>query len=259
MTPKIRIICAFATYIGIIPISSIILSLVEPGLTFLRAFEFCVETSTFSVTGAVFPLTPLGKTVTIVLRFATLGTLSVIGYSALQHSLFQRVDRIAKEQIKNIRKKPINLFLSYRRSDTSGYSGRIYDRLSSFFGSEHVFMDLDKIVGGENFQTTINKYLDSCDAIVVIIGKNWIGNLNNEVRIQKKNDFVRYEIAKAIEKRISIFPVLVNSAQLPPVENIPPEISSLLNLQAIELTDSRWNYDVQKLIDAIENVRKRLI
>ena len=35
------------------------------------------------------------------------------------------------------------IFISYRRTDAGGYAGRLYDRLSSHFGADHTFIDVD--------------------------------------------------------------------------------------------------------------------
>ncbi len=40
------------------------------------------------------------------------------------------------------------IFISYRRDDSSGHAGRLYDRLSDHFGPDQVFMDLDTIKPG---------------------------------------------------------------------------------------------------------------
>ena len=37
------------------------------------------------------------------------------------------------------------IFLSYRRQESPGVAGRIYDRLCSHFGDDAVFMDVDSI------------------------------------------------------------------------------------------------------------------
>lgn len=163
--------------------------------------ETCELAESVKSDGAIVPMTIIGKIHALFFRIVIFGSLATIAYSALQASLFERVDRITREQLKSIREKPINLFLTYRRSDTTGYTGRIYDRLSAFFGNEHVFMDLDKISGGENFIEIIDKHLESCDAIIIIIGKNWLGKTNDGTKIHDENDFVRYEIAMALQKR----------------------------------------------------------
>jgi hypothetical protein len=47
------------------------------------------------------------------------------------------------------------IFISYRREDSSGYAGRLFDILSIHFGKENIYMDLDTIKGGDNFATVI--------------------------------------------------------------------------------------------------------
>ena len=37
------------------------------------------------------------------------------------------------------------IFISYRREDTAGYAGRLYDRLAAHFGPDRVFMDVEGI------------------------------------------------------------------------------------------------------------------
>ena len=35
------------------------------------------------------------------------------------------------------------IFISYRRDDSAGHAGRLYDRLEGHFGQGQVFMDVD--------------------------------------------------------------------------------------------------------------------
>jgi hypothetical protein len=41
------------------------------------------------------------------------------------------------------------VFISYRREDSGGFAGRIYDRLTSRLGRDGVFFDVDNIPPGE--------------------------------------------------------------------------------------------------------------
>ena len=67
-----------------------------------------------------------------------------------------------------------SIFINYRRDDSSGYAGRIYDRLSNYFSSDHVFMDIDQIEPGEDFHDVINEKLKSVQVAIVLIGKYWL-------------------------------------------------------------------------------------
>lgn len=63
------------------------------------------------------------------------------------------------------------IFISYRREETDAYAGRLYDRLSSRFGEERVFMDIDSIPLGDDFVDVITNKVESCDVLLALIGK----------------------------------------------------------------------------------------
>ena len=44
------------------------------------------------------------------------------------------------------------IFISYRRDDSGGYAGRIFDRLTTRLGHENVFYDVDAIPPGPRFR-----------------------------------------------------------------------------------------------------------
>jgi hypothetical protein len=66
------------------------------------------------------------------------------------------------------------VFISYRREDSAAYAGRLFDVLSTEFGQENTFMDVDDIKGGDNFVTVIDRNLDVSDALLAVIGSNWL-------------------------------------------------------------------------------------
>jgi hypothetical protein len=47
------------------------------------------------------------------------------------------------------------VFISYRRTDSAGYSGRVMDRLDRELGRDLVFMDVDAIPLGTNFSKVL--------------------------------------------------------------------------------------------------------
>jgi hypothetical protein len=49
----------------------------------------------------------------------------------------------------------MKVFISYRREDSAGHAGRLYDSLQSHFGADNVFMDLSDIDSGTNFVDVI--------------------------------------------------------------------------------------------------------
>src|SRR3954454_11999679 len=66
------------------------------------------------------------------------------------------------------------VFLSYRREDSSGYCGRLYDDIAGRFGAGDVFMGIDSLAPGSDFVDAIGHALASCDATLVLIGPHWL-------------------------------------------------------------------------------------
>ncbi len=147
-----------------------------------------------------------------------------------------------------------DIFISYRREDSSGYAGRLYDQISSNFGREHVFMDVADLEPGSDFVDTIEKKVSSCDALVALIGKNWltIKDEQGQVRLKKPGDFVSVEIATALKRNVEVIPVLVGGARMPLQRELPEQLELLSRRQALELSDVHFTRDVGDLIEALK-------
>jgi hypothetical protein len=145
------------------------------------------------------------------------------------------------------------IFINYRRDDSAGYAGRIHERLTSTFGSRSVFMDLDDIQPGANFVKAIEEHVAACDCMLVLIGKRWLDSRDpaGARRLDNPGDFVRIEIARALERKIRVVPVLLGTTSMPTERDLPPDIRSLAKLQAITLSDKRWDYDINELVRAL--------
>src|SRR6185503_9879683 len=94
----------------------------------------------------------------------------------------------------------MKVFISYRREDSMGHSGRLYDSLQSHFGGDSVFMDLTGIDSGRNFVEVIQGAIRSSDVLLAIIGKDWLtcAAPSGTRRLDEPTDFVRTEIAEAL-------------------------------------------------------------
>jgi hypothetical protein len=145
-----------------------------------------------------------------------------------------------------------SIFLSYRRGDSQGSAGRLFDRLADAFGTHHIFMDVDGIGPGEHFPTVLSSKLAESDVLVAVIGPHWLGREATEVgRLADPEDFVRQEIAGALERGMHVVPVLVEGAAMPEVRQLPPALGRLAELQAVEVRHARFGIDVQGLIDKL--------
>jgi hypothetical protein len=66
------------------------------------------------------------------------------------------------------------IFISYRRHDTAGHAGRLSDGLSARFGKATVFMDLEAIMPGVDYEGRIREAIGSSDVALVLIGDQWL-------------------------------------------------------------------------------------
>jgi hypothetical protein len=141
------------------------------------------------------------------------------------------------------------IFISYRREDSRGYAGRLQGDLSRRYTNEAVFRDIE-IPPGVDFGVHINGLIDNCNVVLVMIGNGWINARDSEGtrRIDKDADWVRLEIERALARsEVEVIPVLVDGAKLPPREELPAGLQQLRRLNAFELSDRRWDYDVNEL------------
>jgi hypothetical protein len=146
------------------------------------------------------------------------------------------------------------IFISYRRDDSAGYAGRLYDYLCDRIGPQHIFRDIDALEPGQDFVEAIEQAIGACEVLIVVIGRQWFTSINNQgqPRLQEKQDFVRLEIEAGLKRGIRVLPVLVQGATLPRAEDLPKSIAPLSRRQAHELSDSRWQFDVERLTEVLE-------
>jgi hypothetical protein len=149
-----------------------------------------------------------------------------------------------------------NIFISYRRNDTRFSSRRLYDNLSRKFGQKRIFKDIDDIPIGANFKEVIENAVDSCQIMLVIIGKLWAEEKDEQgnSRLYNENDYVHIEIAKALKQVKRIIPVLIEDATMPQEDELPDTLKPLAYLQAIKLNDKSWDIDSAKLIKGIKKI-----
>jgi hypothetical protein len=145
------------------------------------------------------------------------------------------------------------IFISYRRDDTEGEAGRLFDDLVRAYGDNSVFMDVAGINPGIDFRKAIDDNVASCGVLLAMIGPTWaaIKNSSGERRLDDPNDFVRLEIASALARDIAVIPVLVHSAKMPTPDQLPENLTNLAFRNSVEITHARWNSDVELLTKAL--------
>lgn len=148
------------------------------------------------------------------------------------------------------------IFINYRRDDSIGYAGRVYDRISAQFEKECVFMDIDTISPGDDFRRTIEQTCASSDVVLALIAKSWatVVDKNGRRRIDNPCDLVRLELAQALTLGIRVIPVLLDDAEMPDSESLPDDLKDLAYRQAMRISSVRFHSDIDRLIEAIKFV-----
>ena len=125
------------------------------------------------------------------------------------------------------RKQNGKLFISYRRADARGIAGRLGDTLGAYFGDNRVFRDIDDIAGGADFGNVIEQSLQDADAVIVLIGPDWLSmkGENGQRRLDDPGDWVAQEIAVAMQLKKPIFPVLIENTSMPREDELPEKLN----------------------------------
>jgi len=141
------------------------------------------------------------------------------------------------------------IFISYRRADSGGWARSLHDNLEERLGPGRAFRDVT-MEGGMDFHEHVESLLDRCDVLLAVIGKSWttITGAGGERRLDDPEDLVRREIARALQRPdVEVIPVLVDGARMPTEHELPPDLAALARRQACELSDLRWDFDVDNL------------
>jgi TIR domain len=141
------------------------------------------------------------------------------------------------------------VFISYRRSDTAPAAGRLYDRFSRLLGQRNVFLDVGAIDAGENFETKITTEIGKANAILVMIGKNWMASAEGEdkPRLFDEKDHVRAEVRASLQRNALTMPVLVDGAHMPDAELLPEDIRGITVLNAPPLRYDTFDADADRI------------
>jgi formylglycine-generating enzyme required for sulfatase activity len=147
------------------------------------------------------------------------------------------------------------IFVNYRRDDERAMAARIRDRLAATFGDANIFMDVDNLLAGQRFDKELEKALNQTDVFLAVIGPRWV-ELLAERRASGERDYVREEIAGALQRDIVVIPILIERTPLPRADALPQDICDFVLHQKHIITHEQFGRDVVGLVEAIRFGRK---
>jgi hypothetical protein len=151
------------------------------------------------------------------------------------------------------------IFISYRRVDSPGTVGRLYDRIRSRFGDGSVYMDTDVIPFGSNFKKHTGNALGYTRVLVSVVGARWVGPRRlSKPRIFETDDAIRLEIRTALAFKIPILPVLLDGASMPKASQVPADLADFTAINAAPLSSgSGFEHDAEAILRSIDELLVR--
>jgi hypothetical protein len=145
----------------------------------------------------------------------------------------------------------MKVFLSYRRADSLVSAGRMAQFLDAIPAVDAVFLDVDGIAPGENFETKIHDTLAQVSHVFLLIGTQWAGPpvASGRTRLFDDDDMVRRETRLALASQAKVVPILLDEARMPLPAQLPADIKALSSINAFALRTAHFDEDMDDLLD----------
>ena len=106
---------------------------------------------------------------------------------------------------------------------------------------------------GLNFVKVLRDEVAKCDVVLVVIGPNWVSVLDQDGkrRLANPNDFVRIEVATALQRDIPVIPILLDGAMPPKPDQLPRDLKELALRNALYVRHVSFHNDMDRLIRAL--------
>ena len=145
------------------------------------------------------------------------------------------------------------VFISYRRNDSSAYTRALFEALRARLGERQVFMDVDAIEPGVDFVTSIQNAVGRCEALIAVIGKGWLEATDDrgQRRLDNEHDYVRIEIATALQRNVRVIPVLLDGVKMPGEASLPEPLKPLARRNAVPLSHDQFGAGIERLLSVL--------
>jgi hypothetical protein len=131
------------------------------------------------------------------------------------------------------------IFISYRRTDAGGYAALLYEHLAEHYPGG-IFLDRNGLEDGDRWDREIAKRLEECEALLVVIGPNWLKAQDEESgqrKLDNPGDWVRREVETGLHRGVRVIPVLMGDARRPKREHLPETLRDLASHEPRTVSD----------------------
>lgn len=149
----------------------------------------------------------------------------------------------------------MDIFISYRRQDTSGYALGIRRELQRRLPDAHVFLDVEALDAGVRWRDVIRERIGRCDLMLVLIGDEWWQTRDGRQKMLSPDDPVRLELKIGLDRSdMKVIPVLLEGASMPSGSDLPDVVRDLCEYGAHAIHDKTYDRDLNALLDQIDKL-----
>lgn len=147
------------------------------------------------------------------------------------------------------------IFISYRREDSQHAVDRLQEAMRPYLKNpaRDLFIDVDNIPIGVDFEAHLQSKVSQCDAVLAVIGPAWLNvrNEDGELRLQQAEDFVRTELETALNRGIPVVPVLLDGTTMPRPDQLPDGLTALTKRNGAQLDRKSFRSDVDHIMKGL--------
>jgi hypothetical protein len=146
------------------------------------------------------------------------------------------------------------IFINYRRAEAEYAAGALGRDLRRHFGDDRIFRDKEDIGGGASWKRRVLDEINGESALLILIGRDWatVTDAQGRRRLDNPDDPLRMEIADGLKDGAAILPILLENAEMPADAELPEDLRSITEHNALRLRDSDWQYDLTNICRTLE-------
>ena len=146
------------------------------------------------------------------------------------------------------------IFINYRRAEAEYAAGALGRELRRHFGDDRIFRDKEDIGGGASWKRRVLDEINGESALLILIGRDWatVTDAQGRRRLDNPDDPLRMEIADGLKDGAAILPILLENAEMPADTELPDDLRSITEHNALRLRDGDWQYDLTNICRTLE-------
>jgi tetratricopeptide (TPR) repeat protein len=149
------------------------------------------------------------------------------------------------------------IFINHRGIDHS-YAPVLVDReLTRRFGTDNVYLASRSNRAAVDFPLEIERRLTKSSLLIALIDQEWVGR--DLPLLHQPGDWVRREIAWALEHGLHVLPLLLDGVRTPKTRDLPGDIAELTHRQALRMRVRTAHGDLARLVGEIEQLVPDLV